>query len=447
MFCGRAFQLGVLVALLAICGLNAARGWASDTLDSPNRYAFVIGNSAYETFQGDKIEGSPFNLFTPANDARQYASVLTNLGWKVLNSARIERTSEAIVRDLETALNEITPGSEVLFVFNGHGFSIDSTNFIVGIPPPDDSYASVSEMVSGSITIDYVVERLASRNPSRIIMVINACGDQPLLDSVETAPARVNFPGVAAEVLIVYSSSPRGVAYDFIDSQEKAGEGQDTKLTSVFSRTLLKQMQIDQPFLSAFTTARIETERLSLQAASFRGLPASTGRQIPHVVHDTINGRFNLFDVTETFLESSQRADWRLAPSSCRLNDANLSEALALRDGQTQPNAQDSTSMQACIFQAGLQDLGVDQITFDGGRGGVVFSTVAADSKFKQRDLVRSVSILRADGTSRTLDFERLTQFQEILFENVRKPGTTIVFTRIGAAETGGGSSFVTHSY
>ena len=103
--------------------------------------------------------------------------------------------------------------------------------------------------------------------------------------------------------------------------------------------------------------------------------------------------------------------------------------------------------MQSCILQAGLQDLGIDKITFDGVRGGVVLTSVSADSKFKRLDLVRSVSMLRADGSRTTVDFETLDQFQEILFENARKPGTTIVLTRIGAPETGGGSSFVTHKY
>ena len=435
------------VATLAVlCALISAHGLAADTLDTPDRFAYVIGNSAYETFQGEKIDNSPFNLVTPVNDARRYAEAMEDLGWEVLNDARFERSAEAIRRELEIALNKITPGSEVVFIFNGHGFSIDDANFIVGIPASDASYASVEEMVSGSINIDYVVERLNSRNPSRIILLINACGDQPLLSSVGTAPAKVTFPNVSAEVLVMYSSSPRGVAYDFINSQEKATKPQEENLTSVFTRSFLKEIEKEQPLLSAFTSARIETERLSLRAAAFRGLPARTSRQIPHVVHDTINGRFSLFDVTATSLEASQRADWRLAPTSCRLNEANLNEALKLRDSSELATS-DREAMQSCILQAGLQDLGIDKITFDGVRGGVVFTSVSADSKFKRLDLVRSVSMLRADGSRTTVDFETLDQFQEILFENARKPGTTIVLTRIGAPETGGGSSFVTHKY
>lgn len=435
-----------VAAIALFCALFPVAALEADTLDTPDRFAYIIGNSAYETFQGNKIDGSPFNLVTPVNDARRYAEAMEALGWEVLNDARFERSAEAIRRELELALNKITPGSEVVFIFNGHGFSIQDANFIVGIPANGESYASQEEMVSGSINIDYVVERLASRKPSRIILLINACGDQPLLSSVGTAPAKVTFPNINAEVLVMYSSSPRGVAYDFINSQEKASRSQEENLNSLFTRSFLKEIEREQPLLSAFTAARIETERLSLRAAAFRGLPARTSRQIPHVVHDTINGRFSLFDVTATSLEASQRADWRLAPTSCRLNEDNLNEALKLRDSPD-PNVADREAMQSCILQAGLQDLGIDKITFDGVRGGVVFTSVAADSKFKRLDLVRSVSMLRADGSRTTVDFETLDQFQEILFENARKPGTTIVLTRIGAPETGGGSSFVTHQY
>ncbi|WP_299967501.1 caspase family protein [uncultured Roseobacter sp.] len=427
--------------------IGSASAVAADVLESPDRFAYVIGNSAYETFGGDKIEGSPFNLVTPANDARQYADALARLGWTVLNEARVERATEAIRRELEAALNQITPGSEVVFVFSGHGFSINDTNFIVGIPASGESYASVEEMVSGSIPIDYIVERLDSRDPSRIILIINACGDQPLLDSVGTAPARVSYPNVGAEVLILYSSSPRGVAYDFIDSQERATRDQEENLNSLFTRSFLKQIEEDQPLLAAFTNARIETERLSLKAAAFRGLPPRSHRQIPHIVHDTINGRFNLFDPSATLIEASQSADWRLAPSSCRVNENSLNEALALRDASPNPSKEDLDALRACILQAGLQDLGVDKITFDGARGGVVFSSVSADSAFKKADLVNSISIVRVDGAPDRVTLRDLNQFQEVLYENVRRPGTTMYFTRVGAPETGGGSSFVIHEY
>ena len=416
--------------------------------EPPDRFAFIIGNSAYETFGGNKIPGSPFNLVTPANDARRYAEAFDELNWQVLNSAKVERSAEAIRRDLEVALNEITPESEVVFVFNGHGFSNGEENFIVGVPASDDSYASTEEMIGGSIKIDYIVERLASRNPGRIVLIINACGDEPpLLASLGTAPARMTFPNVNAEVLVLYSSSPRGVAYDFINNKEKATEGYETTLNSPFTRSFIAEMMVDQPLLQAFTAARIETERLSIQAAAFRRKPALISRQIPHVVHDSINGRFNLSDATATLLEASQQANWRLAPSSCRLNSENLAEALALREDEQSANASEQEAVVACILQAALQDLGVERITFDGIRGGVVFETVAADSQFKQRDLISSVSMRRSDGSTATVDFKSLNEFQETLYQNVRKEGTRMVFTREGDPETGGGSTFVSHKY
>ena len=110
----RLLRRWVVAALAVLCALIPAYGQTSDMLDTPDRFAYIIGNSAYETFQGNKIDGSPFNLVTPVNDARRYAEAMETLGWEVLNDARFERSAEAIRRELEIALNKITPGSEVV---------------------------------------------------------------------------------------------------------------------------------------------------------------------------------------------------------------------------------------------------------------------------------------------------------------------------------------------
>ena len=408
---------------------------------SPDRFAFVIGNTDYETVNGEVVPGSPFNLVTPENDARVYAKTLASLGWRLLNGDITNRSANAINAALDLAVNEVTPGSEVVFVFNGHGFTYNSENYIVGIPDERGSFAGFFDMVAGSITLRDVVTKIASRSPSRIILIINACGDEPLMAEAKRAPARIDFSDVGAEVLVLYSSSPGGVAYDYIDSSETTAssqqdldslsfddDGAGSDLLSLFTRAFVPAIEQEQPILQAFTEARITVERLSVRAALYRGLPESIGRQIPHILHDTINGRFSLFDVTATQLEAARAADWRLDPQSCRLNEASLTQALALRQDQAWRDDAEERAVRACILAAALGDLGIERLTFDGERGGVVVSTAAPDGSFLTGDLIPRATIILADGERKKAIYTSMAIFLESLEQYYFDEGTLISF-------------------
>ncbi|APX14314.1 caspase family protein [Tateyamaria omphalii] len=134
---------------------------------APDRFAFVIGNFGYERrADGEPMKSSNFNLVSPERDVPQYVDVLQNkLGWTILNPAVIDRTSSSMRNDLNKAAAQITAGSEVLFVFNGHGFSQGEANYLVGVPEDGERYTDVGEMVTGSIRLQEVIEVLSQSSP------------------------------------------------------------------------------------------------------------------------------------------------------------------------------------------------------------------------------------------------------------------------------------------
>ncbi|KPA21266.1 hypothetical protein shim_27310 [Shimia sp. SK013] len=400
---------------------------------APDRFAFVVGNSAYERrADGQMIESSSLNLYSPRHDASKYADVLDGMGWDVLNDVPFDRTAASLQNDLDAAARQITSGSEVVFVFNGHGFSQGKSNFLVGVPDDGERYASVGDMRAGSIKLSDVVARLAEANPARIILIINACGDEALVDGADLAPTKPRFDTSVEEVLVLYSSSPKGVAFDFIDSPDLEGEndgfdlgGGDVVVHSVFSRAFLSFMENDQPLLSVFAETRIEVEKISRRAADFRNMPGRQGLQIPHVLFDTINGQFNLADVSGTLSSTSLGTDWRHDPQVCRFAPDSLQEALALR---AQTGIASNPQARACILAAALADLGIEKLGFDSSLGGVIVVQTTPDALFGRGDLITRVTVSNPEGREK-LRFKQLSDFSGVLAQYFDEPGHKLVFS------------------
>ncbi|WP_270732664.1 hypothetical protein [Shimia sp. Alg240-R146] len=416
-----------LIALTA--GLCAAPLVAQS---APDRFAFVVGNSSYERrADGQPIKGSSLNLYSPHYDASKYVEVLDGMGWKVLNEVPFDRTAAGLENELDAAARQITSGSEVVFVFNGHGFSQGTSNYLVGVPDDGERYASVGDMRAGSIKLSDVVARLAEANPARIILIINACGDEALVDGASLAPTKPRFDTSVEEVLVLYSSSPKGVAFDFVDSPDLEGEkdgfdlGGEVAVHSVFSRAFLSFMENDEPLLTVFAETRIEVEKISRRAADFRNMPGRQGLQIPHVLFDTINGQFNLADVSGTLSSTSLGTDWRHDPQVCRFSPDSLQEALALR---AQTGIDNNSQARACILAAALADMGIEKLGFDSSLGGVIVVQTTPDALFGRGDLITRLTVSNSEGSEK-LRFKQLSDFAGVLAQYFNEPGHKLVFS------------------
>ncbi|MGR3637405.1 MAG: caspase family protein [Shimia sp.] len=399
---------------------------------APDRFAFVVGNSAYERrADGQMIESSTLNLYSPRHDASKYVDVLEGMGWEVLNEVPFDRTAASLENDLDAAARRITSGSEVVFVFNGHGFSQGTSNYLVGVPDDAERYASVGDMRAGSIELSDVVARLAEANPARIILIINACGDEALVDGANLAPTKPRFDTSVEEVLVLYSSSPKGVAFDFVDSPDLEGEndgfdlGGEVAVHSVFSRAFLSFMEKDEPLLTVFAETRIEVEKISRRAADFRNMPGRQGLQIPHVLFDTINGQFNLADVSGTLSSTSLGTDWRHDPQVCRFSPDSLQEAHALR---AQTGIENNPQARACILAAALADMGIEKLGFDSSLGGVIVVQTTPDALFGRGDLITRLTVSNSEGREK-LRFKQLSDFAGVLAQYFNEPGHKLVFS------------------
>ncbi|MEO1732402.1 MAG: caspase family protein [Pseudomonadota bacterium] len=432
-----------LVWGMVVAGVTA---WTAQAQSAPDRFALVFGNTGYERrADGKEVVNSPINLRSPENDARAYIGALEGLGWEVLNTSFANRTAAGLQNDLDKAARRITAGSEVVFIFNGHGFSEGDRNYLVGVPEDGERYASVGDMRVGSIDLEDVVDRLSQGSPARIVMIINACGDEPLVTNTSQAPARPRFDERVSEILVLYSSSPKGIAYDWVDTDDL--EQPADEVLSAFTRTFQPIMSQDRPLLSLFTEARLEVERLTVAAASARNRPDRQGLQIPHVLFDTINGQFNLADASDTSVDAVQFADWRLQPQSCRFNPDSLGEALQLRDGPAALEGAEEQAVKSCILAAALGDLGIQRLSFDDSRRGVVVALSGPDAVFRNKDLISMANVTPSGENRQRYNFRSLDIFRDMLSEHYFTPGHNITFAWKRNDGTLPGSGFTSRDF
>lgn len=419
------------VAVLAclVLGLAASDAAAQAT---PDRLAFVVGNSAYETREDNQpLRNSKLNLVTPQTDALAYVDALEDMGWEIINEAILNRSARALRDDLATAAKQITAGSEVVFIFNGHGFSDNSTNYLVGVPNSGERYSSPGDMQTGSVSLEEVVRSLSEGGPKRIILIINACGDEPLVSNISRRPVRQDFSDIKSEVLVLYSSSPRGIAYDVMSTTERqearmAGAG---PVYSLFTRFFLEKMVEDRALLSIFTDVRIAVEHQSGFAAAERVQEGSLQnlRQIPHVLMDNIDGSFRLASAGDGG-NPAAGSDWRADPRLCRVEEEARQEALQLRvDGQMATGVV-GDAVSACIVEAALGDLGIAKIGYDAEERSVIVSQPNTVSSFRAGDRIALVNVLTEGEPRQRFSFSSLDQFSDLLARTYFMPGRKFAF-------------------
>ncbi|MEM6824516.1 MAG: caspase family protein [Pseudomonadota bacterium] len=437
---GRSFAHRFLAGTLAIGVLVLP---ASQAQAAKDRFAFIVGNSAYvRGANNEPLKNSVFNLVTPTNDAVAYAEALEGLGWEVINEGLVNKTRRKLLADLDEASKRVTQGSEVVFIFNGHGFSDDGTNFLVGVPETGERFSSVPDMETGSISLDDVVSKLSVGRPERIILIINACGDEPLVSDASRAPARPIFDDIDSEILVLYSSSPRGIAYDLLDNSERevrsSGDDfglvlsseeteQPREVLSLFSRYMVPLLTEDRPLVSLFTEVRMAVEAQSRFSATDRGLPILEWRQIPHVLYDTIDGSFSLVSADVDEETTANASDWRDDGRLCRIENEFLEEALSLRQqgiADTSPQAQ---AVKDCILEAALSDLGISSLGFDAEGGSVIISQTNTVSEFRTNDRISMANVM-LEGRRERFFFQSLDVFQDMLASTYFEPGSQFAF-------------------
>lgn len=187
------------------------------------RYAIVIGNSAYE---------SATPLRNAASDATVMASFLREQGYEVIE--RHNLTKLGFEELLRRVLFDVSKQSEVIFYYAGHGLQIGTGNYIV---PVDADLDTAYDVPFETVSLESLVAIIGARARMQLI-ILDSCRNNPFEGQVSLSGAgnvlsetRNGFSTLSAPVnsLLAFSTSPGQLALD--------GDGENSPFTAALIET------------------------------------------------------------------------------------------------------------------------------------------------------------------------------------------------------------------
>ena len=183
----------ILTFICMVCFLGLI-----NPVEAATRTALVIGNSNYKT--------AP--LRNPANDARDMAKVLKDLGFEVVWKVNAgQREMDAAVEKFYRNLNEARVG---FFYYAGHGMQVDGSNYLL---PVDIQVKSSADIKYRAVKADWILAKMEDSGSKVNIVVLDACRDNPFRGLRGTGSGLVPIQSVRGS-FIAYATSPGSVARD-----------------------------------------------------------------------------------------------------------------------------------------------------------------------------------------------------------------------------------------
>mgnify|MGYP000122603467 CR=1 FL=1 len=142
------------------------------------RHALVIGNSTYRV--------SP--LSNPANDAKDMARVLTELGFEV--SLVLNATREQMKQAIRVFVERLRRGDVGLFYYAGHGMQVEGHNYLI---PVDADITRKYEINLESISANRILGGMKEAGAA-VRKVIAAMGGQVNVDQPRYLAATFRTP-------------------------------------------------------------------------------------------------------------------------------------------------------------------------------------------------------------------------------------------------------------
>ncbi len=175
----------------------------SATAQAPNdvRIALIIGNSAYP---------GQMALANPANDAKDMAATLRNMGFGVIEVIDSDRTKmiESIERTSKALAGK--QGIGMLF-YAGHGLQLDWRNYMV---PIDAKLASAADVPKQAVDIEQVMTTFKSAGNRMNIVVLDACRDDPFANGKTSSGKGLAPLDAPTGTFLAYATAPGNVAQD-----------------------------------------------------------------------------------------------------------------------------------------------------------------------------------------------------------------------------------------
>ena len=195
----------IVILFLAIClpfvadseDRTIKRNKPSET--SERRTALVIGNSNYAS--------SP--LKNPANDARDMAKALEELGFTVIHK------ENAGLRDMEKAVNDfekqLRQGGAGLFYYAGHGIQVKGSNYLI---PTDAEIETESDVRYKAMDAGQVLGKMEDAGNGLNIVILDACRNNPFGRSFRSAQQGLAQMDAPAGSVVIFATGPNSVAAD-----------------------------------------------------------------------------------------------------------------------------------------------------------------------------------------------------------------------------------------
>jgi|GEM_PF-1478384 len=216
-----------------------------------NRVALVIGNSEYAS--------SP--LKNPANDAKDMATALRNLGFDVIEKQNLSR--RGMRQAMRAFGKKLTKEDVGLFYFAGHGMQVEGRNYLM---PVDADVQSEDEVQDEGIDANSVLRKMKGAGNSLNIVILDACRNNPFSRSFRSGTrglARMDGP---VGSLIAYATAPGSVAADGAESN-----GVYTKY--LLSALKIPNLTIEQVFKKVRADVEAETvgKQIPWETSSLKG--------------------------------------------------------------------------------------------------------------------------------------------------------------------------------
>ena len=172
---------------------------ASTGINSSQRLALIIGNSAYKD--------AP--LTNPVNDARAIAQALRDSGFTVITRENIDH------RGMLAALREfgdrLRAGGTGLFYYAGHGMQIKGRNYLI---PVGSNIDREDEVAYSAVDAQAVLDKMEAAGNVANIMILDACRNNPFARSMRSGQTGLAQMDAPVGTLLAYATSPGAVASD-----------------------------------------------------------------------------------------------------------------------------------------------------------------------------------------------------------------------------------------
>ncbi|MGQ0455965.1 MAG: caspase family protein [Hyphomicrobium sp.] len=189
------------------------------------RVALIIGNAAYAHAGA---------LANPANDAKDMAASLTELGFNVILGLDLSKAEfDSNVREFSGALAD---ADTAVFFYAGHGLQVAGRNYLV---PVDAELKSERDLDFDAVGLDFILKQMElGREGKTNIVFLDACRDNPLARnlarSMGTRSASIG-KGLAevqtgVGTFVAYSTQPGNVALD--------GAGRNSPFTAALAKAV-----------------------------------------------------------------------------------------------------------------------------------------------------------------------------------------------------------------